>query len=170
MRLLVVIVVAMLACKSDQMREDFRPSVVDECTGRCAVEVASACIRSDQPQRLLLHVAITAHYTKGAEARDTKTLWQINCDLSDNQCNGVTVDLDKIERGQPLGVFGIGQVEGAEIASAVGSVYVIKWGVYRTFTVDLDRNVVTFVESGEGMRGPIEGRGEASCIAKPGGE
>jgi hypothetical protein len=113
--------------------------------------------------RFSFHALIPIHYSKGTDNADSRQLYQFDCHLESNQCEGLLLRVDKIERGQPIGMFDLSRAQAAEIISATGSVITIKWGIFRTFTVDLERGLVTYSESGKGLRGPIEGRGEAKC-------
>jgi hypothetical protein len=128
------------------------------------VEAVNYCIRSRD--RLSFQALIPITYAKiAAGDRESKQLYQFDCSVSNHWCEGLLLRTSGIEQGKPIGAFDLGRAEGAEVISVTGDVIVIKWGIYRTFTVDLAIGRVTYVESGEGLAGPVEGRGEVACNA-----
>jgi hypothetical protein len=123
------------------------------------------CMFSGDLQKLVFQALIPIHYTKGVDEPYSRQLYQLECSLKDNECDGVLLLVDVIDRGESIGMLSFGRVIGAEVLSVTGKIITIRWGVFRTFTVDFERSLVTYAESGEGMRGPIEGRGEVKCEA-----
>lgn len=113
--------------------------------------------------RLSFQALFDIRYTKGTDDPLSRMLYQLDCRLSTGECSGAQLDAKAVESGKPLGMFGLGRMDDAFVVERTGAVTTIKWGVYRTFTVDVAHGSVMYVESGVGMNGPIEGRGEAQC-------
>lgn len=89
-------------------------------------------------------------------------VWWLRCDLGRaKECEGVW--LNGHEHGEPLSWMNVSPIT-AELVAHTGAVAVVKFGPYRTFTIDAGRGKITYAESG----GPLqsEGRGEADCSPK----
>jgi len=116
--------------------------------------------------RLVVHALLPVHYTKTASGRTfSRQLYQLDCDSS-GECTGIYLNLDRTDDGGGITMFDLGRVVGAQIVSRTGAMTVIRWGDYRTFIVDMSRGAVTYSESGEGLFGPVDGRGEVPCKAE----
>ncbi len=157
-RLVIALLAAMLGAGCSESDKPAGPA------GPARVMAENYCFRSGD--RLSFQALFPVRYTKTASGRqNSRQLYQFDCSLSGQSCEGLQFKLDNIDDGKPLGMMDLGGAKGAEVVSATGDVIVIKWGVFRTFTVDLSRDQVMYTESGEGAFGPVDGRGEVSCKA-----
>ncbi len=133
-------------------------------TATMRIKSDDVCIRS--ATRLGFQVLVNVNYSKGAGSPYTsRQLFQFVCNIDDGTCEGITFDVDNLEGGGTIRLLDLNRADGGRIESQTGSTLVVKWGPLRTFTVDLARGKVAYVESGDGLLGPVEGRGEASCKA-----
>jgi len=129
------------------------------------IEAVNQCLVT--PERVFFHALFPVHYSSGLPegAGDSRQVYQFDCSLADHTCEGVQLNLEGVDQGEGLGMMALGRAEGAMVVSSVGSVTVIRWGIFRSFTVDIAAGTVSFTESGNGMLGPIEGRGVAPCVS-----
>jgi hypothetical protein len=122
--------------------------------------VVPTCLSGDHG--LVVHVEVTGSFNirppgtpVGRSAM--RTVWQLHCERS-GECSGVRFELgDALESG--LDVQDLGSVVGARVISSSPAVYVIRWGEWRTITLDLAQRKVLYTESGP----TTEGRGEGAC-------
>lgn len=123
------------------------------------VEVKPSCIRGTD--RMSFHVLFDVAYSK---IHNKKTdpgkdryqyVYQLNCDLKEKTCEGVQIDLTKNQ----LSLMSVQNIAGAKVVALTQSTAVISWGPLRTFTLDLEKNSVTYSDSA----GDTEGRAEAKC-------
>ncbi len=97
-------------------------------------------------------------YTRPASTT-ARVLFSVNCDRKRRSCTGQILRLDAVDAGRPLGFWDINTMEDAHIVDDSGQVAIIRWGPLRTFTVDIQRGTVVYVESGD----EVYGRAETVC-------
>lgn len=127
-------------------------------TSRPEVTAKNECIAGGG--KVFVHVLIRANYTRGP-LKTSRDLWQFSCSIFDRSCKGVSLALDNLDRGHAITMMDLNTPEGAEVESVVGNVVTLRWGPWRTFTVDFSRGRVSYDESGP----TSEGKGEANCTA-----
>lgn len=88
-----------------------------------------------------------------------RMLWNISCSLHLWQCQAANLDLEQLDKGEPLSPLSFNVINGMKIVAAKGSVYTLVWGPFRTFSVDLAQKKVIYRESAEAF----EGLGEGPC-------
>ncbi len=123
------------------------------------LEVVNSCIANST--KLSFHALFEISYSKingkKPEAGKEKLfyVYQFNCSLTDKTCDGVQINLTN----KSLSLMSVGTTLGAKVVASTPSTKVITWGPMRTFTVDLEKKIVTYSESA----GDTEGRAEAKC-------
>jgi hypothetical protein len=98
-------------------------------------------------------------------AYDSLQAYYFSCSLQSKDCDGDRLSLDNIGRGDPISPFDFGSTDEAKLVNVVGKVYTIQWGPLRTFTIDLAREEVSYVESND----RTDGRGAVGCEAQESG-
>jgi hypothetical protein len=162
MRLLAVeVLVLMMACSRSEPTTSVSPAapIAAGPTAVRSIAASNECIVA--PSRFAFHALIPVHYSKYGDrgARDSRQLYTVTCELEQRTCTGALLELDNVDQGKPITFFDFGMVSEAELADRTGDVFTVKWGPYRTFTVDFPQKAVRFVESSHNT----EGRGEVAC-------
>ena len=128
---LVLVMLALAACGKTRAPISLRVASRDQC------------ILSPELPRLAFHVLIPIQHTGDTERAHSRQLYSFDCTLETIQCEGVRLDVDKIEQGEPVGMFDLALAKGGQIVSTTGSVFTVTWGLFRTFVVDVGRGLVT---------------------------
>ena len=139
-------------------------------TAAAKVEVKNECLLGagrDDRAILLFHVLFDVHYaaTKASPAHTSRQVYQFKCGLDNGKCTGISLNLNGIDHGSPLGMMDLDEITDA-VVSTTGSTFTLKWPTLRTFSLDLSgrQGLVRYVESGEGLiAGHVEGRAESTC-------
>ena len=95
----------------------------------------------------------------GRSSDRTRVLWSITCSLDTRQCDAVSIDLERLDRGEEMHVWDLAKVKGMTVAAQSGNVITLTWPPYRTFILDLSTRRLEFRESGPAG----EGRGAGVC-------
>jgi len=123
------------------------------------IDVKPFCVVDRGTQKVVVFGVFDFEYTKISFGDPrSRQVYLLEC-WPDDKCDGQYLKLDGVDGGEPLDFLDIGTMVGAEVVSRTGSLLVVQWGPYRTFTIDLSAGKVSFAESGEN----VEGRGEFSC-------
>jgi hypothetical protein len=135
------------------------PEAAAQTTGRQTqpVQAKSLCVVADV--KVGFQTLIEVRYTK-PRPMTQRAIWYFNCNRATYDCSGARFAVDRLEQGQPVGMFDLNELRGATLVSVTGSVAVIEWGLFRTFTIDLLADQVTYAESGD----DVEGRGSGRCL------
>lgn len=122
------------------------------------ISVKNNCLKTGE--KVVFNALFDVQYTK-PESLKLKQVYQFDCRISTKTCSGFYLDLTKRE----ISVLKSGQAVGARLAVAKGSNFVIEWGLFRTFTIDLERRVITYRESGNSQltSSQVEGFAESKC-------
>jgi hypothetical protein len=110
--------------------------------------------------KLTVQALIRSKYTTPRGPLSDANLWSVDCSTSTGECEGFVLNLAKPETGKPIAMLDAATLHHASIAARTGSLVTIKWGPWRTLTVDLAAHHVSFAESDGASE---EGRGEADC-------
>ncbi len=125
---------------------------------RARIEAVNFCTSDES--RLTFQGLFPIHYSKSTIGPfHSRQVYSVDCDRFSKECTGVRLDLDGIEQGKPLGFLDLNLLSNVEITSEMAAVTTVKWGALRTFTVDAERGIVSYLESNE----VTYGRGEAHC-------
>lgn len=136
------------------------PPPAGRSAARPRVEAENQCLLGGV---LAVQALIPIHYTQ-PQVRDSRQLYRFRCVVATKVCAGALLWLDDVdESGRLRGTDLLEIDDHANITSIVGKTAVIQWGTRRTFTIDLEQGVISYVESGEDNAGWIEGRGDAEC-------
>lgn len=95
----------------------------------------------------------------GREIDRSRVLWSITCSLETRQCDAVSIDLERLDRGEELHLWDLTKVKGMTVAAQSGNVITMVWPPYRTLILDLSTRRLEFRESGSAG----EGRGSGVC-------
>lgn len=149
------------------------PPATDKATtertppGRIAFPMKNECTRTqpsdvvDMPRRISLHALFDIDYTKSVLGPfRERHVYDFSCDLDEKTCNGATLSLRHIDKGEPLGTFDLGPTIDANVVSVAGDVITIKWGPLRQFVVDFGSKEVTYTESNDTTYGRAVSRCE----------
>lgn len=160
LRLSLLLIPTIACSKAPDTRDEQRtPEVAREGVRSTRVEADNECIVTSD--RLAFQVLIPIHYSTFGDSgpRDSRQLYSWTCDLKANTCEGIQLKFDHIDAGKPISFLDLGTASGGTIVDRTGDVFVLKWGGFRTFTVDLSRHRVVYVEASHNT----DGRGEVEC-------
>lgn len=76
---------------------------------------------------------------------EKRRLVHLGCNLTSGQCKGAQLELGVVDSKKPLSEFAFFAMEDVTVQSQSSDVYVIKWGLFRTYTLDLRAGEVTYV-------------------------
>lgn len=132
---------------------------------RALLSAHNACVGT--PNNVVIHAIIPTDFTfdgdtakaLGHSKKTTRELWSISCSRKTGDCQGTTIDLEKVDQGAPLRFLDVNAVEGAKLASEAAGVFVIRFGPWRTFRVDTKAKRILYTETGP----TTEGHGEVAC-------
>lgn len=99
-------------------------------------------------------------YSKPNDAK-SRVVYQLECTQKSKECTGVTLDLtDGV-----VSYLTLGTILNAKLLSAKGSNFIVEWGDFRTFVIDLDKKTVSYRESGKSLLTGknVEGSATLSC-------
>ncbi len=119
------------------------------------MEFAPLCL--DNNDTIAFHLIFNIKYSLLSKKKNvlSRQFYQMQCSKKTKECEtGITFNPDKKFNFMSIGTF-----SGAQIVSSTGHSYVIKWGLYRTFTYNSRLKTVTFVESSHNS----EGRAVVKC-------
>ncbi|MDH4566198.1 hypothetical protein E8E95_05855 [Pseudomonas sp. BN414] len=89
---------------------------------------------------------------KGADAQNTpntyRYYWAIHCYMATGDCVASGLNLDNLEKGEPIGFGELVQPDGMRLVSVAGKVATIVWGI-NTFTLDVSKQLVSYRNSGQ---------------------
>ena len=69
-------------------------------------------------------------------------MWHMDCNLETKECSGAFLSPDHIERGDPMSYGDLMAAVGLRVVSQAGNVFIVQFGEYATYTIDLDRGIV----------------------------
>ena len=124
---------------------------------RTPIAVQARCVLTQDG--LVAHFALRPTLIKGSIS-PRREAWAFTCERSTKRCVGAVVDLDAADRGT-LRPNDLLWMDKASIASDTPSAVTVKWGLFRTFTLDATAERVTYAYSD----GKEEERGETACPA-----
>lgn len=149
---------AMLLGCSDSRREVAPVAPKGEAVTGSQLRARDSCLMNSFDIRF--HVLLPIRFSEaGAAASETRQLHSWICRRGKGDCEGVMFTMDNAESGKPIEPWDLIPIADGYLADETGEVFTIKWGAFRTFTVDLAEGKVRFVQSGDSA----EGRGEATC-------
>jgi hypothetical protein len=133
------------------------------------IEATPFCIMDED--HVGFHLIITTNY-RYVDKNDvehfsaSRTLWQVMC-LRYSGCNGVQLDLEHIEQGKGISFLDLGVMVNVKLVSRTHDVAVFRWGLMRTFVMDMKTKKVIYTESPSPDQliflKESYGRGEARC-------
>tara|TARA_R110002073_G_scaffold329479_2_gene511956 strand:- start:1835 stop:2419 length:585 start_codon:yes stop_codon:yes gene_type:complete len=152
-------------CRSAKMAESEVISAGSDAfdLGKDFPKIDSVCaLWESDDDNFFFHVPIKIKYTKH-KGQNPKAhgheLWYLWCDGKTKACHGYFVDLLRISKEDTISYHDIGRIDNAKIVSRTASTAVVEWPVMRTFTLDMNKREVAYVESAD----RIEGRGVGHC-------
>jgi hypothetical protein len=111
------------------------------------IEVSPICgITGDT---LMAHTAIDIE-SQGKVAGQAPTrakyrdLWSLVCSVSKRSCRAAVLHLEDLERGEAVGPFDLELPTDLTVVASSSQVFTLKWGPWRTITVDLSRSRVEY--------------------------
>ena len=116
--------------------------------------------------RLIFQTIININYKFNKSVSDiigdnkkSREYWYIDCNLLDNKCRGFHISLDNAYNGKGVNLMDANFADDLDVISKSNKLITLKWGSYRTFTVDFELSRVEYRESGP----TTEGRGIGKC-------
>lgn len=127
------------------------------------VELAKVKIKNEcwaNETQVAFNIYFDVQYNEPTSQR-VKTIYHLVCSRKDKACEGTSINLSTTT----ISLMSLNQVEGAKLISSKESFHVIEWGPLRVFSVDTNRKLVTYRESGKGIVSEKmnEGFAETKC-------
>jgi hypothetical protein len=86
-----------------------------------------------------------------------RVFWTFVCSIENRTCRAFLMRLDNIDQGQPIGLLDAALPVGLEIVAVSGDIYTLTWGPWRRLTVDLQAEIVQYLESAPNTKGVGQG-------------